>query len=262
MKGSIKILTSLAVLILVPLIGASYNASAQVYEHWVRIYNGPFCDWDIPTDIAIDADGNVVVTGSCDMENQGLGLSDYATVKYNSSGAELWVATYNSPENNNDLATSLAIDAEGNVYVTGQCEQNGFCMDFVTIKYNSAGEERWVARYNGVGNGYDRAEDIAVDEDGNVYVTGYSLGSGTEYDYTTIKYDSAGVEQWVARYNGSTNEDDLAYAIAVDIQGGVRTASPPLSITPTVYNNGREYLTMVLLVEGMQLLWIRMGMCT
>ena len=62
---------------------------------------------------------------------------------------------------------------------------------------------------------------IAVDGSGNVYVTGVSEGSGTGDDYATIKYNSAGVQQWVQRYNGPGNGDDDAYSIAVDGQGNV-----------------------------------------
>ena len=60
-----------------------------------------------------------------------------------------------------------------------------------------------------------------VDSDGNVYVTGAGYDSITDYDYTTVKHDSAGVEQWVARYNGPGNDYDWANAIATDTKGNV-----------------------------------------
>jgi len=84
--------------------------------------------------------------------------------------------------------------------------------------------EEWVKRYNGPANGYDYASAIAVDSSGNVYVTGNSYGSGTDSDYATIKYNSAGEEMWpsgVRRYNGLANRYDGASAIAVDSSGNV-----------------------------------------
>src|SRR5437667_2998477 len=82
-------------------------------------------------------------------------------------------------------------------------------------------QEAWVVRYNGPGNGEDDATAIAIDGKGNVYVTGTSQGSGTGYDFATIKYDSNGQKQWVARYNGPANLDDSAKAAVVDGAGNV-----------------------------------------
>jgi hypothetical protein len=49
---------------------------------------------------------------------------------------------------------------------------------------------------------------VVVDGNGNVFVTGYSYGSGSSYDYATIKYSGAGVPLWTNRYNGPANGDD------------------------------------------------------
>ena len=132
-----------------------------------------------------------------------------------------WVARYNGPWNFMDEARAIAVDDAGNVYVTGGSDGVGIGLDYATIKYNSAGQQQWVARYNGPVNGEDEADAIAVDSSGNVYVTGRSPGAGTADDYATIKYNSAGQEQWVARFDGLGHGGDDAYAIALDSSGNV-----------------------------------------
>lgn len=92
---------------------------------------------------------------------------------------------------------------------------------YATLKYDANGNAIWAARYDGPGNGPDYAGAIAVDQSGNVYVTGGSTGTGGSLDYTTIKYDSAGNQLWVARYDGPASRDDVAVGLAVSASGNV-----------------------------------------
>jgi uncharacterized delta-60 repeat protein len=134
---------------------------------------------------------------------------------------EKWVAKYNGPANGEDRAQAVAVDASGNVYVTGRSKGAGTDFDYATVKYSPGGQRLWVMRYNGPANGEDWAQAVAVDGSGNVYVTGRSKGAGTDFDYATIKYNTNGKQLWVQRYNGPVNGFDGAGSIAVDGSGNV-----------------------------------------
>jgi hypothetical protein len=99
------------------------------------------------------------------------------------------VQRYDGPGNGIDAANSIAVDALGNVYVTGYSFGSGTGDDYAAVAYNSAGVQNWVQRYNGPANGTDAANSIAIDAWGNVYVTGWSAGSGTgTFDFATLRY--------------------------------------------------------------------------
>ena len=165
--------------------------------------------------LALDPSGNVYVTGASNLPGV---YYEYATVKYNSDGQEQWASRYGQADGVFGAGAAIAVDKSGNVYVTGKINNPGMYPDYGTIKYNSAGQQQWVMRYNGPpANASDYAVDIALDGSGNVYVTGSSqrVAFYSDYDYATIKYDSAGQQQWVARYDGLGGEDQ-ARGIAVD----------------------------------------------
>jgi hypothetical protein len=215
---------------------------------WVRRYNGPGNGDDYAYSQAVDDSGSVYVTGG----SAGLGTeADYTTIKYRVNGDTVWVKSYNGPGNNSDYAEAITVDGSGDVYVTGNSYGSGTSLDYATIKYLSNGDTAWVRRYNGTGNGDDYGWAIAVDDSGNVYVTGGSIGSGTSYDYTTIKYDSAGDTLWVRRYNGPGDTTDVARAIYVDKSANVY-------ITGESYGSGTklDYATIKYYSNG-DTAWVR-----
>ncbi|MGB2697945.1 MAG: SBBP repeat-containing protein [Candidatus Zixiibacteriota bacterium] len=183
---------------------------------WVRKYNGSGNGWDEITALALDSIGNICITGKSVGEET---LYDCTTIKYDSSGNELWVMRYNGPGNDWDLSSDITVDYYGNIYVIGSSRGKDSGLDYVTIKYNSPGNEKWVKRYNGPGNDDDWAYAMTINSYEYVYVTGYSYSSETFNDYATIKYDSSGNEMWIRRYNGSGNSDDNARAIVLDGSG-------------------------------------------
>lgn len=135
--------------------------------------------------------------------------------------AQQWVRQYNGTGNGDDAANTLAVDQAGNIYIAGTATNPSLNKDYAVIKYNSLGVQQWVTYYNGPGDGDDIPKKIVVDQSGFVYVTGQSIGSGSGFDYVTIKYNSAGVQQWAARYNGTANLNDYANFLTVDNSGNV-----------------------------------------
>ncbi len=181
---------------------------------WVRRYNPQDNFIDVPTGIVVDSVENVWVTGRA---AEGLtGSTFYATVKYNSAGVEQWAREYGQGW---DEPTAIAVDAAGNAYVTGSSYDysgQGHLLDYLTIKYNSAGTLQWARRFNGPADGHDGATAVAVGASGGVYVTGWSLGNGTNFDFATMRYNSAGDTVWVRRYNGPGMGPDWGTALVLD----------------------------------------------
>lgn len=224
----------------------SYNSSGV--QQYVNRFEGAGASIDAGVAIYVDSlTGTAYVTGYT--FQSAAADFDYITLKYNLAGVQQWATQYNSPDGNYDEARAIAVDASGNVYVTGYSQTLVLTnYDYATVKYNSAGVQQWQVRYNGTGNDYDRANAIALDAAGNVYVTGKSVGVGsTAEDAFTIKYDNSGVSQWTARYNGAANGYDEAKALAVDTSGNVY-------ITGYSYSSGsnNDYLTIKYDASGTQ----------
>lgn len=191
-----------------------YNSNGV--QQWVRTYNGTGNKDDESYSIVLDKDGNVYVTG---FTTGSSGNPDMCTIKYNSDGEQQWVRIYNGTGNNEDKAYAITINNSDNVYITGYSTRSS--IDYTTIKYNTSGTQQWISFFNGGGNSEDKAYAITVDKDNLIYITGYSTSANGAIVYATIMYNSAGSQQWVAYYGGSTGTTSKAQALAVDKHNNV-----------------------------------------
>ncbi len=183
-------------------------------EEWIARYNGSADSNDIGRSIIASPAGEIYVTGSSWTSDSGY---DIIAIHYNISGNLQWIRRYNSQGNDDDYPVSVCLDGVGNIYIAGYSQ--GVNPDYLLIKYSADGLFLWSARYNGTGSGIDRITAMSLDTVGNCYVTGCSQGAGTNYDYTTIKYDPEGHEVWVIRYTGYSI--DIPRDIKVDRNGYV-----------------------------------------
>ncbi len=231
------------------LAGGSGNMYTKKYDTdgnqlWMAIYDGPIGRFDEAYSLAVDDMGNAYITGRSMGWDSAEGY-DYATVKYDPDGNEEWVARYNGPDDDTDYPLCVGVDAAGNVYVTGNTDgwPSG---PLTTIKYDSSGQELWVANYMEGGEG----RRLAVDAGGNVYV----MGASEERVFLIIKYDPEGNELWVDER--TIGNRAWPRGIEVDPAG-----HPVVTgwVEDTAYSGPGDYITLKLDDEGNSLWSVRYG---
>jgi uncharacterized delta-60 repeat protein len=209
------------ILISAALIQCFGQSSAFFDTVWVRRYNGPGNAYDKPEAIAVDVNGNVYVSG---WSRGYQTMNDYATIKYDSMGSQLWVNRYDGPISGFDNAWDMVLDPCDNVLVTGESPNVDTNLDYVSIKYSSTGEERWVRRYDGMYGLDDVANKIVADSIGNIFVTGYCLRSADVGYCATIKYDSMGTLLWDDYFIMIDTSSTCGYSISFDMAGNIYIA--------------------------------------
>jgi hypothetical protein len=225
---------------------AKLNAagSALVYATYLGGSNP-----DSGTGIAVDAAGNAYVTGYTGSTNfpttnplqpANKGFQNAFVAKLNAAGSALVYATYLGGSGT-DAGQGIAVDAAGNAYVTGQTTSTDFPTANALQPANGGGADAFVAKLNAAGTALaystylggsadDSGDGIAVDSQGNAYVTGATTSTnfptanplqpayGGNSDAFVAKLNAMGSALVYATYLGGSG-DDVGQGIAVDSQG-------------------------------------------
>lgn len=192
-----------------------YNSSGT--QQWTATYNGAGNFYDIPTDIHVDGSGNVYITGG----SYGSGtLSDYCTIKYNSSGSAQWTSRYDY-SSDQDIGAIIKEAPSGRIYIVGASENAPGSWDFAVVKYNqSSGVEMASNRNSASGSGFDQVFGADVDADGNIYITGRAAVVDEGFNMRTVKLDTTVSVLWARNYD-HVGLDDESHGIIVDLDENV-----------------------------------------
>lgn len=153
-------------------------------------YNGTGNDQDIPYAVTTDAQNNILVTGSSRNADT-LGSEDIVTIKLNSDAQLIWGRSYNGPAGGIDYGTAITCDNSGNIYIGGAIAKHSIHLAYALLKYNHQGDLLWMEQYSRIHNSEDFVYSVAADNNSNVFVTGISFDSLSDFDIATIKYSQA-----------------------------------------------------------------------
>jgi len=138
---------------------------------------------------------------------------------FGAEGDVIWTRTYDGAAHRDDEGYGIAVDGNGNVYLTGYEWVAAEWANIWVRKYDSDGDEVWTRDYDGGGD--DKGYEIAVDGSGNVYVTGSEAVMWEGLNIWVRKYTSGGDEVWTKTYNDTASKNEEGYGIAVDGSGNV-----------------------------------------
>ncbi|MFO0357571.1 MAG: SBBP repeat-containing protein [Sphingobacteriaceae bacterium] len=239
-----KIFTLISFIFLIN--NSNVNAQTPLWQ-WARGAGYTGADQALAT--AIDASGNVytigwytsanITFGSITLTNPGVATSDVFVTKHDAAGNAVWAKTFGGSDG--EIGNSIAVDASGNVYITGWYTSTTVAMGTSTLTNTSAGSsDIFLAKLSSAGNvlwakniggtSADRCNGITLDASGNIFATGCFMsatvnfgantltnnGTGTN-DFFISKFDANGTNLWAKSAGG--NNADIGNGIAVDSLG-------------------------------------------
>jgi len=257
-----------------------YDSKGEVL--WAKSVGGFYKDYG--NSVATDAQGNIYVCGTFqsvvyfeDFVLSSQGDADVFVAKYDKHGNIQWAKRGGGVAS--DWGQGIAVDKQGNVYTTGKFNKKADFgkdtlvsqgeEDLFVVKYDPAGNVLW-ARGAG-GNMDNRGNDLAIDPQNNIYLTGSSRGwmslDGHEVfsdglnDMFLAKLSPDGKFEWAK--TGGGEGYDFGFALATDPHGNIYLTG--------CYNGRATFDGNTLISKGNldvfvakysprgQLLWIRSG---
>ncbi|MBZ0203192.1 MAG: SBBP repeat-containing protein, partial [Ignavibacteria bacterium] len=213
-------------LIILTLITLTAAVQSQVYREWVQRYGRAGNISENPNRIGIDRSGNIICINNTQPGNN----ADIDLLKYNSSGANLWIQPFNGVQNENDYAEMLYIDDSSKIYYGGSRNQAfaGQACDPYIRKYNTNGTLQWDVSFNSTSE-YGHITNMFTDVSGNITFVGFWGGFTPNIDVHLRKLTPGGSQIWSNQWVVPGQRED-GNCVVRDASGNIYTAgglNPP-----------------------------------
>lgn len=189
-------------------------------------------DFAYGSSIAVDSTGNIYVTGRTEGAldgNKTAGNYDVFLTKWFVNGTKAWTKQWGTEEY--DDGASVVVDCNGNIYVTGNTHgsldenanagnscSNPPCTDIFLTKWATDGTKLWTKQWGTAFS--ESAYSVAVDSAGNIYVTGNTGNTSSEYDIFIVKWNTDGGNLWIKQW-GTAGWNESGRSVAVDSMGNI-----------------------------------------
>lgn len=195
----------------------SYNTNGNV--NWENSWNGSANKDENCYSIGLGLNSSINIVGYAEDQNS---QKNGIVININSSGTFSWLNSFNGTGDNSDNVNAITT-FQNYSYLAGYTYNQSTEKDMLIIKIdNSTGDTIWTRSINGTDNNSDEAVDIVTDNTGNIYFTGFSKESTSDYDVATYKFDANGNQVWKTLYNNSSaNGEDKGAKIFIDGNGNV-----------------------------------------
>jgi cysteine-rich repeat protein len=189
---------------------------------WQATAGGTAGIQDVGHGIVVDHAGNIIAVGYV---SDAVGDPDIWVRKYDPDGNELWTAQLDPSAGGEDRAYAVAVDAADNLYVTGETDAAPAIADIWVGQLASDGTPGWSATFDGSASDNDGGRGIAVDDAGNVVVTGFVKVGTNDNDIFVGRWGAGGgAPQWTDVVPGPGGLDDRGRGVVLDSAGDIIVA--------------------------------------
>lgn len=221
-----------------------YLAQAQIRTEWTINLTSTTSD-SFYTNSTIDDEENIYQSIKYYQIGIGYGIS---IQKYDKNGILKWSVPFEIENAFSYELIDIVIDNNKNVIAAIIASEYAVSHFYLT-KFDSSGNQNWIRNYSySIDWGFNYSSSIAVDNNGNIFLSGTVAGSSTGYpfpnptyaeflNYLVTKYDSSGAEQWSRTYDGTSGLYDSPRDMVVDETGNVFITGISEKIDSIDYNN-------------------------
>ena len=184
---------------------------------WTKTFDSPQGGPDAAIGVAADLEGNVYLAGW--MANGA--WQDIWVQQIQADGTPGWSDQHDGIVGDNDHGHAVAVDAAGNVVVTGFEGVGGQYYDVWVRRYRPDGAVAWTRGHSGPAAALDWGRGLAIADNGAIYVAGNETVAGEWDNHWLRRYDPDGNEVWTRTHNGTASLHDMLVDVAVGPDGAV-----------------------------------------